>query len=228
MLVQLVDGILIAVIDGSIVQFTILYGMIITKIEWRAKIIMDARDVIIEALETMPEEYYYVTTSYSADGIVRERVFCYELYHRMRCIQETNDKRAFVIHGEIDKRGHNLFSSDSRKNPDFVFHVPGCMRFNGVVVEVKGKIDNAKYKDEAINDIKTLAKFTKPEHEYKCGIFLLYNYSLLEFCGHMRGKLKDWFGENEFDISKIEVICKKDCMTRYENKSLSEIMEDIT
>ena len=111
------------------------------------------------SLDNVGDEYYRLTTTYKPLGIVRERVFCYELYHQMRLIQSQRGLTDIQIHGEIDKSGHVAFDSDARKNPDFVFHVPGMMKGNAIVVEVKGKLER-NYPGEVYKDIETLSKFT--------------------------------------------------------------------
>ena len=44
-------------------------------------------NLIKEALNCVTAPYYNLETTYEPSGIVRERVFCYELYHQMRRIQ---------------------------------------------------------------------------------------------------------------------------------------------
>ena len=88
------------------------------------------------------QDYYRLRTTYSEEGIVRERVFCYELYHRIRCLQNNGRLPCIHIHGEIDKSGHALFEREDQKNPDFIFHVPGqckemhCHRGQGKTVRL--------------------------------------------------------------------------------------------
>ena len=66
----------------------------------------------------------------------RERVYCYELYHQMRCLQtQCNLQDEFTINGEIDKKGHPTIPHNF--NPDFVMHEPGNDDKNGCVIEVK-------------------------------------------------------------------------------------------
>jgi hypothetical protein len=91
------------------------------------------------SLESVGQEYFRLTTTYEPSGIVRERVFCYELYRRIRLTM--SDDHALSLNGEIDKRGHVDFHPADQKNPDFVFHVPGTHEGNTLVVEVKGHID---------------------------------------------------------------------------------------
>ena len=42
--------------------------------------------IITDALDGVDEQYYNLKTACKSAGIVRERVFCYELYHQIRCI----------------------------------------------------------------------------------------------------------------------------------------------
>ena len=128
------------------------------------------------SLDNVGDEYYRLTTTYKPLGIVRERVFCYELYHQMRLIQSQIGLTDIQIHGEIDKSGHFEFDEDAQKNPDFVFHVPGMMEGNAIVVEVKGKLEGT-YQDGICKDIGTLSKFTNRKHYYQLGLLIIYNYS---------------------------------------------------
>lgn len=81
-------------------------------------------NIIIEGLNRVEEPYYHIKTTYALSGIVRERAFCYELYHQIRCIQTERNEMQLSLNGEIDKRGHLEFDKDDQKNPDFVFHIP--------------------------------------------------------------------------------------------------------
>jgi hypothetical protein len=67
------------------------------------------------------------------EAAVRERVYCYELYHRWRC--HWPDGFRYLLTAEVDKKRHSLIS-DSPK-PDFLVHVPGSMEHNLLVMEVK-------------------------------------------------------------------------------------------
>ena len=46
------------------------------------------KNILLEALEKVGIKYYKLETTYEPSGVVRERVFCYELYHQIRCLQE--------------------------------------------------------------------------------------------------------------------------------------------
>ncbi len=116
------------------------FVLVMGRICERGRNIMTFEQVILTALDNIADDYYKVETTYNPDGIVRERVFCYELYHQMRLL-EFNPK--YKLHAEIDKSGHNEFDRLDKKNPDFIFHIPGSFDNESVIVEVKGKIDGS-------------------------------------------------------------------------------------
>lgn len=179
-------------------------------------------DLIIDAIDLVKQEYYMVTTTYRPLGIVRERVFCYELYHQLRCLQDSYDMMEVQIHGEIDKRGHELFAQDEQKNPDFIFHVPGIMKSNSVVIEVKGNIEGS-YREKVLKDIQTLLKFTEPHLQYKLGILIIYNYSMSTFKGEMSKYLINnnigTIGDN------ILIICKESENVPTEQEMIMNILK---
>lgn len=148
-------------------------------------------DLIKASLKDIEPDYYRVITTYDNSGIVRERVFCYELYHQMRSRMQAQQIPEVRIHGEIDKRGHRDFKTKHWKNPDFIFHVPGIHEFNTLVVEVKGtlnydrrqksqlnrvKSSRSRKASTALNDIKNLLIFIT-NYSYAAGVFILYNHT---------------------------------------------------
>ena len=140
------------------------------------------KNIIVKASEKVTAPYLQLQTTYEQKGIVRERVFCYELYHQIRNLdkEQTN----LVLNGEIDKRGHIDFLKKERRNPDFVFHIPGNHINNTLVLEIKGKIVNG-----ILKDFETLLLFTN-KYKYKAGIFLLYNHSISELKKKYASKIK--------------------------------------
>lgn len=152
---------------------------------------MDIRyciDLIKAALQEIEAGYFNLLTTYEPSGIVRERVFCYELYHQIRLLMTADFP--ISVNGEIDKRGHIDFRKEDRKNPDFVFHVPGTHAGNAIVIEVKGRLDYAT--NTILGDFETLLNFVN-FYGYQSGIFILYNHSyadLLETHGEALRKLK--------------------------------------
>ena len=128
-----------------------------------------------EALTRVGESYFSLETMYSQEGIIRERVFCYELYHQLRLIQATQPiLQSLCLHGEIDKSGHPIFRN-FEKNPDFVFHRPGSMESNVCVVEVKGKLVTG----DVNKDLTTLLTFVG-RYEYQFGLFVCFGHEVEE------------------------------------------------
>jgi hypothetical protein len=117
------------------------------------------------------EAPYFQVQSASADGssvVYRERVYCYELYHQLR--EAMGETSPYTLMGELDKRGHEI--TGGAKVPDFLFHVPGTMNGNLVVMEVK-RIDNNN-DDEISKDCEKLRKFVEEEAKYKGAIYLVF------------------------------------------------------
>ena len=183
-------------------------------------------EMIKGSLDNVGDEYYKITTTYESSGIVRERVFCYELYHQMRSVQSARGLTDVQIHGEIDKSGHIAFDRNSRKNPDFVFHVPGMMKGNAIVVEVKGKIEGT-YQEGVYKDIVTLSKFTNNKHYYHSGVLIIYNYTYDEFLRKIGEFLKNRLQDNKFSTDKIIIICKKSKSSPSVRKNLNELLEEV-
>ena len=183
-------------------------------------------EMIEDSLENVGDEYYKITTTYESSGIVRERVFCYELYHQMRLVQSARGLTDVQIHGEIDKSGHVAFDRNARKNPDFVFHIPGMMQGNAIVVEVKGKLEGT-YQEGVYKDIVTLSKFTNNKHYYHSGILIIYNYTYDEFLHSIGEFLKNQLQENKFPTDKIIIICKKSKSIPSVIKKLNDFLEEV-
>lgn len=136
--------------------------------------------LVISALKNIGPEYFKLATTYEPSGIVRERVFCYELYHLIRCQMSPDDP--ISLNGEIDKRGHFDFDASDRKNPDFIFHIPGTHIGNTIVMEVKGTLNFPPAEIE--DDLNTILTFIL-KYGYSGGIFLLYNHTLGELSAHL-------------------------------------------
>lgn len=141
-------------------------------------------DLIKRALGRIGPGYFKLTTTYEPSRIVRERVFCYELYHQIR--SQMPSDHALSLNGEIDKRGHIDFAPEDRKNPDFVFHIPGTHTGNTLVIEVKGTL---KRRDEIIEDFTTILNFID-KYQYKAGVFIIYNHSLDELLAAVGKELR--------------------------------------
>lgn len=158
-------------------------------------------DLIKNALRQVGPDYFNLTTTYEPSGIVRERVFCYELYHQLRnSVTIYND---LTLSGEIDKRGHIDFAPEDQKNPDFVFHIPGTHKGNAMVIEVKGKMNPC---DDIEKDFNTIITFIE-KYSYVMGIFVLYNHSISELkqtAGHILKGFRSRHSANSIQILAIK------------------------
>lgn len=170
-------------------------------------------NIIKKAARSIEPEYFRIPTTFRPLGIVRERVFCYELYHRIRTLM--GGKQDLTLNGEIDKRGHIDFDECDWKNPDFVFHIPGTHHGNTIVVEVKGTL-NVSY-EEFLNDISTLLTFVN-KYGYRVGIFLLYNHSYDELIEHIGDRLIDLIAK--YETKSIIVLCIKEAGGKVEEIAL--------
>lgn len=170
-------------------------------------------NLVEEAFDSVPQEYYYLTTTYRASGITRERVFCYELYHRIRCLQEIKGMNRYSLHGEVDKSGHSSFATKHQRIPDFVFHIPGVMDHNLLVIEVKGKLTRGG----VAKDLTTIDDFCN-HYNYSMGLWVVYNYSCQEiedFLHRHNGQLP------VLNSDRVELICKRTATSILERACLS-------
>jgi hypothetical protein len=72
-------------------------------------------ECLIKATRKMDSHYFQLPVAQGDEPIYRERVYCYELYHQLRCILENNFP--YKLHGEVDKGGHPVIRGF--KKPDF-------------------------------------------------------------------------------------------------------------
>ncbi len=101
----------------------------------------------------------------------RERVYCYELYHQLRLLLQSEPALAdYALSGEIDKQRHPIVRHSS---PDLVCHIPGYMA-NLAVVEVKPVTASMS---GARKDLRTLDYFVCPAVGYHVGVWLVYGDS---------------------------------------------------
>src|SRR5262245_38397876 len=91
--------------------------------------------LIHAAASNVSREYFQVPVA-DAEAVYRERVYCYELYHQLRCLW---DRFPFSLGGEVDKSGNPHFAEGpyAQAEPDFLVHTPGAMGDNLAVIEVK-------------------------------------------------------------------------------------------
>lgn len=145
-------------------------------------------ELIKEALSEIEGCYFRVETSDNKDKIVRERVFCYELYHQIRKLQPKS--KGIIVNAEIDKRGREKIALKDQKNPDLIFHIPGNDLNNVLICEVKGKMGRKGIK----KDFETISTFLE-KYDYVAGAFILY--------GHSFEKFKKFISNNKADFDKV-------------------------
>ena len=122
---------------------------------------------LINATSKIDNQYFKLSVAGAEKTIFRERVYCYELYHQLRCV--LGDKFAYKLDGEVDKIAHPIIKN--RKKPDFIVHVPGSMDKNLAVIEVKS-VDTSK--EEIKSDLEKLKDFLSIPQLYYRAIMLLY------------------------------------------------------
>jgi hypothetical protein len=123
---------------------------------------------LIIAAERMDAHYFQLPIAGGDEPIYRERVYCYELYHQLRCM--LDDRFPYKLCGEVDKRGHPIIRN--AKKPNFIIHQPGNMAHNLVVIEVK-PITVKDRLNELREDLRTLERFLN-ESEYYRAMMLIY------------------------------------------------------
>lgn len=174
------------------------------------------------ALRNVDQKYWQIWTAQNQQ-LIRERAFCYELYHQMRKLQEEACGEPNIatvdITGEIFKAGYKGLATDEKKSPDFIFHTMHTNSNNTVVMEVKGKT-TGNYEDGIEKDFTTINNFmaSKTLH-YKYGLFLLF--------GHKMSDLRKVLIDKKITVSSPEqvfVIVQEAQESEAEVKRLSDIV----
>lgn len=152
----------------------------------------DFNRLLKQATSQIDSDYYQLPIAGTEVPIYRERVYCYELYHQLRCIWCAD--LPFKLGGEIDKRAHPLIKGgdvEARK-PDFLVHIPGRMD-NAIVMEVKSSQLDCP---GLLKDLRTLTAFRRAVG-YKRGILLIFGSNGYE-------NLKRIFNRATSDLKGIE------------------------
>ncbi|MBI3807902.1 MAG: methionyl-tRNA formyltransferase-like protein [Nitrospirae bacterium] len=125
-------------------------------------------DMIAAASSQIEAEYFQLPVA-DADTVYRERVYCYELYHQLRCLWKSFP---FSLGGEIDKAGHPHFKDGpyAQAKPDLLVHVPRDMTRNLACIEVK---PFGRPVAEFTSDLEKLTWFCRHAKYYR-GVFLIY------------------------------------------------------
>jgi hypothetical protein len=126
------------------------------------------RELIRGATSRVGPQYFQLPVA-DADAVYRERVYCYELYHQLRCLW---DGFPLSLGGEVDKRGNPHFENGpyARAKPDFLVHRPGDMEENLASVEVKSAIVDLA---DLRADLRKLVWFCQNARYFR-GVFLIY------------------------------------------------------
>jgi len=150
-----------------------------------------------DAIDKIEKKFYNIISVNGRERI-RERVFCYELYHQLR-----------------------LIKFDCKF--DIQFHRQGSDE-NYCIMEVKGEIRS----NGICKDFSTLSKFLVEQKEikaYRLAIFLLFNQSLEAFINFLKRNRKvinlDKYSE------KIVILCKEDKNSKIETCTLEEIKNQL-
>jgi len=129
--------------------------------------------ILRKATSRIEREYFLMPVAGCEDAIYRERVYCYELYHRLREVFEEY-RFPYSLAGEVDKNGHPIiYTKIGAIKPDLLVHAPGTMDNNLVVIEVKPIKSKTK---DIKKDLKTLAGFLIEANYFKA-IHLVYGGS---------------------------------------------------
>jgi len=143
--------------------------------------------LVYDSIKNVPSSFFEIETANGVSPIRRERVFCYELYHQMRCIQTIKrlNLNDFSINAEIDKSGHAIIKQ--KFNPDFIIHEQRNMT-NHIVIEVKTNANRAGI----LKDFETI-KCMINCYNYIYGIFIMTSKDLNWFKNNILNELKDRF-----------------------------------
>ena len=144
-----------------------------------------------------------------SDPQYRERVYCYELYHQLKCHWDSSF--GFSICGEIDKRGHAYVRGKYLDNikPDFLIHQPGKMdsTSNLLVIEVKPATANEEEMRKDLRKLTALRRDLTNGHgapaNYNYGVFWIYGLPV-ERWPEVRSRI---FHEDTLDIDTGLIRC---------------------
>lgn len=168
---------------------------------------------LLTASEEVPPEYFQLPVAGSEEPEYRERVYCYELYHRWRC--QWPNGFPFSLSGEVNKKGHPLIRGEEQ--PDFLVHVPGQMR-NLLIVEVKAtNAVPARMGD----DLKKLTRFRRELYDqdglpasYDAAYFWLYGLPLRDWPALRERLLATVAGSAESDPGLVSCFVHEQAGTR--------------
>jgi hypothetical protein len=125
-------------------------------------------DILKDSTSCIAAEFFLLPVA-DSDPVHRERVYCYELYHQLRCRWHLTP---VSLNGEVDKAGHPHFrpGPHARSKPDLLVHHPGNMELNLVAVEVK---PTGRPVHEYLEDLTKLTWYCR-NARYNRGALLVY------------------------------------------------------
>ncbi len=131
--------------------------------------------ILVRATAAIAEEYFLLPGKWARkEKVYRERVYCYELYHRMRL--ELGGDPTYYVNGEIDKSLHSYFErTRKRPVPDLLVHKPNCSDHDHAVIEVKSFCGARRTRD-VCRDLEKLKDFKNVG--YQRAIYLIYGSEL--------------------------------------------------
>ncbi len=151
----------------------------------------DIIDAICKATGHVADPYFRLPVAGNSKLVLRERVYCYELYHHIRA--EAPQLDPLVITAEPDKRGHPAFAIP--RNPDFIFHVPGDPSRNDTVVEVQCR----PTRKHLAKDLNTFTAFSASGYSHF--VLLLFGVQRIPW-----ERLEDAAGSVPFDLDRVVVL----------------------
>lgn len=179
-------------------------------------------EFIKTGMDRVSGSFFSVVTCGDVKPIARERVYCYELYHQMRSIQENDNKYPslckYILHAEIDKSGHPRIHNNF--NPDMIIHTPGTMDNNLAVIEVK----SANKIKGIIKDFQTLKCMLKC-YGYKYGIFISTGFSLKELSKSNISKIYSSISELDTIDNRIHILSQTGYGKTIEHYMLHDIFD---
>ncbi|EDH7455533.1 hypothetical protein U8433_001033 [Salmonella enterica] len=161
---------------------------------------------ILNTATASVDQNYFLLPRYEGSDVLRERHYCYELYHQMRC--SWPKQQPFILSGEIDKNSHYYIRDliDSYPIPDFLIHIPGTMD-NYAIIEVK----TTNLPSEGIKkDLETLSIFVE-RAKYQRAIFLIFGHS---FSKNKLERIKNAYtnlSANGVNVQPIEIWLHDTC-----------------
>lgn len=175
-------------------------------------VVQSCLQLIRNAMYNVDEQFKHVKVATQEDedikAIKRERVYAYELYHQMRCLQEhCSELKQYSFNAEIDKAAHPIIETPF--NPDMVIHHQGTMRKKLCAIEIKTD-------PTALSGIKkdfcTLSCMVHC-YQYQCGVFIIVNQTLEAFWSARQAIIRE-ICELKHCSDKIYIIaeCAKDKM----------------